>query len=193
MLFRRQTLEGLARGEIDLAFRRWKRAGAKTGGSTSTALGVVRFGEVMIVDPGSLTEHDAKRSGFVGLAALREMLGPDDGNPVYRIALLDIGADERVTLRDDKELAQADRQQLKARFARWERDRPGYFPGILRAITAQPGVAAAKLAADARTEKLKFKQDVRKLKELGLTESLETGYRISARGKAVLDWLEAAK
>ena len=31
-----------------------------------------------------------------------------------------------------------------------------------------------------------FKTDVRKLKELGLTESLEVGYRLSPRGEAVL-------
>lgn len=34
---------------------------------------------------------------------------------------------------------------------------------------------------------MKFKQDVRKLKELGLTESLEIGYRLSPRGKSVID------
>ena len=31
-----------------------------------------------------------------------------------------------------------------------------------------------------------FKRDVRKLKELGLTESLEIGYRISPRGETLL-------
>lgn len=31
-----------------------------------------------------------------------------------------------------------------------------------------------------------FKLNVRKLKNLGLTESLETGYRISPRGRALL-------
>ena len=31
-----------------------------------------------------------------------------------------------------------------------------------------------------------FKRDVRKLKELGLTESLEIGYRIAPRGRTVL-------
>ena len=31
-----------------------------------------------------------------------------------------------------------------------------------------------------------FKRDVRKLKELGLTESLEIGYRLSPRGVAFM-------
>jgi hypothetical protein len=34
--------------------------------------------------------------------------------------------------------------------------------------------------------------DVRKLKELGLTESLEVGYRLSPRGRALLARLGAA-
>ena len=36
-------------------------------------------------------------------------------------------------------------------------------------------------------ERHPFKTDVRKLKELGLTESLEVGYRLSPRGRALLD------
>jgi ribosomal protein S19E (S16A) len=35
-------------------------------------------------------------------------------------------------------------------------------------------------------EKLRFKARVRQLKELGLTESLEVGYRLSPRGRALL-------
>ena len=34
-----------------------------------------------------------------------------------------------------------------------------------------------------------FKRRVRRLKELGLTESLEVGYRLSPRGRAVLEWI----
>jgi ribosomal protein S19E (S16A) len=34
-----------------------------------------------------------------------------------------------------------------------------------------------------------FKRRVRQLKELGLTESLEVGYRLSPRGRAVLEHL----
>ena len=45
------------------------------------------------------------------------------------------------------------------------------------------------LAASVGREKLPFKRDVRKLKELGLTESLRVGYRLSPRGKALLERL----
>jgi hypothetical protein len=47
-------------------------------------------------------------------------------------------------------------------------------------------VRAADLAAAAGRERHPFKTDVRKLKALGLTESLEVGYRLSPRGLALL-------
>jgi hypothetical protein len=50
-------------------------------------------------------------------------------------------------------------------------------------------VRAADLAASVGREKHPFKLDVRKLKELGLTESLEVGYRLSPRGRAVMEGL----
>ena len=46
---------------------------------------------------------------------------------------------------------------------------------------------AADLAEAVGRERLPFKRDVRKLKELGLTESLETGYRLSPRGRALME------
>ncbi len=61
---------------------------------------------------------------------------------------------------------------------------------VLRAIRANPERRAGDLAAELRAPRLPFKVDVRKLKELGLTESLPIGYRLSARGAAVLAHLE---
>jgi hypothetical protein len=46
---------------------------------------------------------------------------------------------------------------------------------------------AEDLAHSVGREKMPFKLDVRKLKELGLTESLTTGYRLSPRGWSVLE------
>ena len=55
---------------------------------------------------------------------------------------------------------------------------------VLAVIAAQPATRAADLAAGFGRETLPFKTDVRKLKNLGLTESLEVGYRLSPRGEA---------
>ena len=46
--------------------------------------------------------------------------------------------------------------------------------------------AVERLAARAGIDRPTFKQRVRRLKALGLTESLEVGYRLSPRGEAVL-------
>ncbi len=53
-------------------------------------------------------------------------------------------------------------------------------------IAEQPGVVSTELAAQLGRERQQFKNDVRKLKKLGLTISLEDGYELSARGVAVL-------
>jgi hypothetical protein len=57
---------------------------------------------------------------------------------------------------------------------------------VLELIAERPGVRAGDLADGLAMELLAFKADVRKLKALGLTESLEVGYRLSPRGQA---WL----
>ena len=188
MLFKQASLDKIARNEVTLAFRRWKRPTVKAGGRVRTAAGVVLIGDIRVVQASELTEKDAITAGFATLAALKQMLGPDDGTPVYRIELNGIEADERVALREAL-LSDDDWHALTARFARWDMTAPGYFPSILRAIAAHPEVRAATLAANAGVETLKFKQDVRKLKEIGLTESLEVGYRLSPRGEAVLEKL----
>ena len=51
---------------------------------------------------------------------------------------------------------------------------------------SRTGVRAADLAESFGRETQPFKTDVRKLKNLGLTISLEVGYRLSPRGAAYL-------
>ena len=41
MLFNRRALDGIEAGEIDLAFRRWKRPTVKAGGTLRTRGGVL--------------------------------------------------------------------------------------------------------------------------------------------------------
>jgi Mn-dependent DtxR family transcriptional regulator len=54
----------------------------------------------------------------------------------------------------------------------------------LELIAKNPGTRAADLAPQLQQERLPFKANVRKLKELGLTISLERGYELSPRGRA---------
>ena len=53
-------------------------------------------------------------------------------------------------------------------------------------IRSHPGVRAGSLCVVLGQEKEAFKLNIRKLKGLGLTESLDIGYRRSPRGAHVL-------
>lgn len=59
-----------------------------------------------------------------------------------------------------------------------------WMRGTLETIRLNPGRRAGDLCKLVGLEKERFKLKVRKLKNLGLTESLDTGYRLSARGEA---------
>ncbi|MFD9901673.1 ASCH domain-containing protein [Mesorhizobium sp. NPDC059025] len=189
MQLKQATLVGIARGDVTLAFRRWLRPTVKAGTGLRTAAGVVRIAAVEPVDEQDLTDAEAKAAGFADRAALLADLRLDGDRTLYRIVLEGIEPDQRVGLRGAVKLSESDWHDLAARFARWDKAKPGYFPSILSAIGDHPGTPAGELAQAAGVEKLKFKQDVRRLKELGLTQSLDVGYRLSPRGEAVLEKL----
>ncbi len=57
----------------------------------------------------------------------------------------------------------------------------------LEIIRQRPAVRAGDLAEALGRERLPFKLDVRKLKNLGLTRSLDVGYELSPRGRTYLE------
>jgi hypothetical protein len=185
MLFRQADLAAIAAGEVTVAFRRWRRPMAKAGGTQKTRVGVLAFDSVDRVE--QITPADARRAGFPDPAAARAMLRDREGD-LYRIAFHVAGPDPRIALREDAALGPDDRAAIAARLARLDRaSRHGpWTEATLRAIAGAPGTRAADLAERFGRERLPFKADVRKLKALGLTESLEVGYRLSPRGRAYL-------
>lgn len=181
MLFRRATLAGIAAGEIDLAFRRWPRARVKAGTRLRTAIGLVSVEAVDVVDPAKVGARDARRAGFASRAALFAELDAFGSGELHRIRLRFAGADPRVALRERAALSADERAELERRLARMAGARE-----VLELIRDHPGVRAAELAAEVGRPLRLFKPGVRRLKELGLTESLEVGYRLSPRGRALL-------
>jgi hypothetical protein len=191
MLFRPATLQAIADGEVTLAFRRWPRPRVRAGGRQRTQIGVIAFDAVEPVDREDLGEDDARAAGFGSRDALLAFVDRKPTGTIYRIRLRLAGPDPRVALRtsqpDEGEL-----RELARRLARLDRA-SGHGPwtgAVLRAIGDRPGVRAADLAADLGRERASFKLDVRKLKELGLTESLPRGYRLSPRGWSTLSALD---
>jgi hypothetical protein len=187
MLLRRAQLDGIVRGEVTLAFRRWKRATVKPGGTLKTAVGVIAIDAIERVSMGSITTADAQAAGFERRADLLEELKRREGS-VDRISLHYAGADPRVALRKQARITKAERAELQAQLDGYDaRSKHGPWTArVLRAIAEHPGTLAADLAQSLGYEKSWFKPSVRKLKALGLTESLEVGYRLSPRGRAFL-------
>lgn len=187
MLFRRPALEGIAAGKIDLAFRRWARARVRRGGRLRTGVGVLEVDAVDVVTIGGISEQDARRAGFSSRAALMDELDGRDGR-VYRVRLHLAGPDPRVDLRERSALTADELAEVRRRLARLDAAsrRGAWTTAVLALIRDHPGTRAAELAEHFGRETRAFKLDVRKLKELGLTESLEVGYRLSPRGRAVL-------
>ncbi len=187
MLLRRDALDAILRGEVDLAFRRWERPRVVAGTRMRTPVGLI---EVLAVEPIAARDIDAaqaRRAGFGSRAALLRMLQGRTGR-IHRVTLRAAGPDPRQALRADAELSPATVAALVARLDRYDAASAfgPWTAATLAAIEAEPGRRAPELAAAQGRETAPFKRDVRKLKELGLTESLEVGYRLSPRGAAFL-------
>ena len=179
MLFKKSQLDGIADGSIDLTFRRWDEPRVRAGSQQRTAAGVVAFDAVERVD--DLSDEDARRAGWASRDAVIKQFARRSGD-LYRIELHLAGPDPRAVLRETPPTA----AELAALGRRIERMGPWALP-YLRVIAERPGVRAPELAAGFGMETRQFKLRVRRLKELGLTESLPTGYRISPRGRAFLE------
>lgn len=191
MLLKRPILERIAAGEVDLAFRRWTRPTVKSGGSLRTPLGMLRIVVVARVDITEITEEDARRAGLQ-LDELVAFLDQKTEGDVYRVELGPIEPDPRVTLREESELSPEQIADLTRRLDRLDRagKRGPWTRQFLRLLADNPHVRAQDLADGLGLEKGVFKNDVRKLKELGLTISFSPGYELSPRGKALLEALE---
>lgn len=190
MLIPRAVLDGVAAGRVDRAFRRWTRPTVKSGGRLRTAIGELAIDEVVAVDEASIVAADAERAGFADVASLLASLRPDGA--LHRIRFHIAGPDSRVELRERSLLSADDLATVLARLARFDAaSRHGpWTEATLRLVAAHPARRAPDLAAMVGRETAPFKTDVRKLKELGLTESLEVGYRLSPRGRTVLGTID---
>jgi hypothetical protein len=186
MLFRRDILQGIAEGRVRLAFRRWRRAPPVDGTSLRTPIGVLRLDRVTVVDEGDITAEDVRRTGM-SPAELRASIAGEGA--LLRIELHLAGDDPRIALRERP----PEPAELEAVVARLDRidsaSRTPWTTRYLQLIADRSGVVSHVLARQVDLDVPLFKRRVRQLKELGLTESLDVGYRLSPRGRTVLDRL----
>ena len=195
MLLSKRFRDGIVAGDVRLAFRRWKRPTVKAGTRMRTPSGIVEIDSVEVVAADDVTEEDARAAGFESREKMFRVLdggrrgGRKAEGDVHRVELHYGGPDPRVALREKADFSAGERAELDARLARMDAaSRSGpWTADVLALIAERPETLAEDLAASRGEEKLPFKRRVRNLKELGLTESLEVGYRLSPRGQAYLD------
>jgi hypothetical protein len=194
VLFQTRFWPLIADRTVTLTFRRWKRRQVVAGHRYRTGHRIV--GRMMIevddvreVDPTRISNADARRAGFSDAATLVTQLRGEPDLPVYRIAFHVVDEpDPRSVLAASDTLSEADRDDIQRRLDRLDRasSHGPWTRAVLEVIAARPATRAADLAESFGRDTQPFKTDVRKLKNLGLTESLEVGYRLSPRGRAYL-------
>jgi len=193
MLFTAATLRALTEGRVNCTYRRWDVVRPKVGSRFTTSAGVVEVTSITPADEERLTDQDAADAGFDSVAALVKWTSAKGHGDLYRVGIVLAGPDPRLALRQSAKLAPADVSALSARLDRMDHaaEQP-WTHSTLRQIQRLPGVVSTELAAEAGQERRAYKLRVRRLKALGLTESLQRGYRLSPRGRAYLESLGTA-
>lgn len=190
MLIKNAILERIIAGEVTLIFRRWKRPGVKVGGTQMTQMGVLGIDGVDIVTENQIAERDAADAGF---STKDELIKHFDGRDedIYRIRVHFAGEDPRKALRADADLSDSEIAEIVEKLRKLDirSQRGNWTQAYLQVIHDQPATYSGVLAKSVGVGIPQFKPWVRKLKALGLTESLEIGYRLSPRGEKVLEVL----
>jgi hypothetical protein len=189
VLLNRAAADGIADGSITLVLRRWDTAGAKVGATQRTPAGIIRIEDVAEYPSHyRVTAAQARAAGYRDAAAAHVALDRRPAKHLYVIRVSYVGADERPALAADDALTDDDVAMISDRLRRFDSvsTTGPWTRRYLELIRDNEGVRAPDLAAREGLDVPRFKRRVRQLKGLGLTISLEVGYRIAPRGKAFL-------
>lgn len=194
MLFRAATLPGIVDGSVTVAFRRWKRPMAKVGGHVHTRVGMIEIDAVDVLESDAVIDPaDAVAAGLESPAGVvADLRALEEGRRLYRVAFHFLGDDPRAQLREADDLSPDEIDDLTTRLARFDRDADApWVVRVIDEIAAHPGEVSTALGERLGIERFELKRRIRKLKGLGLTESLQVGYRLAPRGAAVRRHLDA--
>ena len=89
MLLKRELLEQIKAGEVDLVFRRWSKPTVKAGGTLKTKVGILAIKAIEDVSPDHVTDVDAQRAGFRNVADFRLWL--DSMKPGHLFQRIEVG------------------------------------------------------------------------------------------------------
>ena len=74
MLLKRELLEEIKAGKVDLIFRRWSRPTVRPGGTLKTKAGLLAIRAMDEMSPHDVSDADARRAGFADVAAFHRWL-----------------------------------------------------------------------------------------------------------------------
>ncbi len=189
MQFEPRLRKGLHDGTITVAFRRWRRSQVVAGHQYRTGQGMVLAETVDVITPADITPELARAAGFADVPTAVADLRGDADLPLYcvRFRALD-GPDPRDVLAGAATLTEQEAAAIATRLARMDAasKRGPWTAAVLAQIADRPAVSSVFLAETLDWERFDFKLHVRRLKALGLTISLDIGYRLSPRGAAYL-------
>lgn len=189
MIFKLHHLMGIKSGDICLAFRRWEKPNVKEGSTIRNEMGVIRIDSIQRITEDSITKTDAKKAGYDTVESLLKDLNKFPKGSVYKIKLRYQSADPRLELREKTSLSDEEFQKIKTKLDRFDKTRGPWVLKTLKLIEKYPERRAGDLADILKMDRLDFKLNVRKLKNLGLTISHGVGYSISSLGSQVMEKL----
>ena len=188
MLLNRATAQGIADGSITVVLRRWDSPRARVGGTQRTQVGTIHIDDV-VEKPGRyrVSAAEARAAGYPDAKTAQADLDRRPAAHTYVITVSFLAPDERPDLAADDTLTADDVAAIAARLGRWDAaaETP-WTRDYLTTIGDNEAVRAPDLAAGFGMDVPRFKRRVRQLKGLGLTISLDVGYRLSPRGRAFL-------
>jgi hypothetical protein len=190
MIFKLNQLRGIKSGKIVHAFRRWEKPNVKKGSTMKTAVGVIRVTDIEPVKENSITKYDATMAGYESVDLLLKDLNKGTIGTIFRVKLKYHSEDPRLVLREKTDLTDGEYQQVKTKLERLDKTRGPWVMKVMKLIKQYPERRAAELAEIMQMDKLDFKVNVRKLKNLGLTISHEIGYSLSPLGEIIMERLQ---
>jgi hypothetical protein len=151
---------------------------------------VIGIDAVDVVNESDITDFDARSAGYASADDLLSHLNYRD-DPIYKISVFFKGEDPRIALRVKDDLDDAELDEVIGKLEKLDKNskRGDWTQNYLQVIQDMPNTHSSLLADYLGLSIPEFKPWVRKLKALGLTESLHPGYRLSPRGEKVLQAL----
>jgi hypothetical protein len=141
------------------------------------------------VSADDISDDEAGQSGFESAPALLEYLGDGTERDIFCVKFTYLGV-VRKTGPDQSVIGDAAEFELLAGKldSKDKGDRGAWTIDTLKLIRTCPATSSAILADRLNRDQAELKKDIRKLKHLGLTVSLDTGYCLSDKGVSYLVW-----